>query len=525
MRSLHVIVTAVLLMLSCWSCLNHKDDQNSQLESVSVTFPDTSSLKGLSGQQLAYVYCQRCHLFPDPAHLTKAIWEEQVLPGMAQRLGVKTAKNPYVGMSYDEIQAVSRAGIFPFEEKITPEAWQKLTHYYLSQAPDSMAPQAIRKNVARTLPFFSVHEISLDNQSPLTTLVSLDTTHTRLRVGSARKSIKTLDEKLQIIDSMATHSPPVAMVEKDGIEYLLEIGIMNPSDQPEGKLVPLQGTQLAPALLDSLPRPVYLSVADLNQDGRQDYLVSGFGYRTGKLSWYEGSHAANMKEHVLVDQAGAIKTIIHDLNEDGLPDIIALMAQGDERVIIFYNQGKGAFTPKTVLRFPPEYGTSYFELADFNNDGKPDILCVQGDNADYSFALKNYHGIRIFENQGQDQFREVFFYPLYGATMTHAEDFDQDGDLDIATTAFFADFEHAPEQGFLYLENRSPEGYQFKGYTFAEARKGRWLVFDTGDIDKDGDKDMVLGSFVYSPTPTPKEIQQAWIKDGPEVLILENRLR
>jgi hypothetical protein len=108
--------------------------------------------------------------------------------------------------------------------------------------------------------------------------------------------------------------------------------------------------------------------------------------------------------------------------------------------------------------------------------------------------------------------------------MAKAEDFDQDGDLDIVATAFFADFERTPEEGFIYLENKAKEGYTFEAYTFPEAKNGRWLTFEIGDVDKDGDKDIILGSFGYSPAPTPKEILEEWAQHGPDALILKNQL-
>src|SRR5258707_10819375 len=39
------------------------------------------------GHQLAQGYCQTCHLFPDPALLDKATWENGALPEMAPWLG------------------------------------------------------------------------------------------------------------------------------------------------------------------------------------------------------------------------------------------------------------------------------------------------------------------------------------------------------------------------------------------------------------------------------------------------------
>jgi hypothetical protein len=154
-----------------------------------------------------------------------------------------------------------------------------------------------------------------------------------------------------------------------------------------------------------------------------------------------------------VPHPGAIKAYVNDYNHDGLPDIIALFAQGDESVFLFTNKGDATFDAKQVLRFPPSYGSSYFELDDFNKDGYPDIVYTCGDNADYSPVLKPYHGVYIFLNDGKNNFTQSFFYPLNGCYKAIAKDFDNDGDLDLATISFFADYKNHPEEGFVYLKN------------------------------------------------------------------------
>ena len=58
---------------------------------------------------------------------------------------------------------------------------------------------------------------------------------------------------------------------------------------------------------------------------------------------------------------------------DGAPDIVALFAQADERIVLFENDGKGHFSgsQRLLARFPPVYGSMYFSLHDFNGDGHP----------------------------------------------------------------------------------------------------------------------------------------------------------
>jgi len=98
-------------------------------------------------------------------------------------------------------------------------------------------------------------------------------------------------------------------------------------------------------------------------------------------------------------------------------------------------------------------------------------------------------------------------------------DFDLDGDLDLAAISFYPNY---AAENFVLLENTG--SLRFKAFTMEEATTGRWMVMDAGDLDGDGDADIVLGSFVMGPTtiPTPAKIRERWQDEGAAVLILEN---
>jgi hypothetical protein len=178
---------------------------------------------------------------------------------------------------------------------------------------------------------------------------------------------------------------------------------------------------------------------------------------------------------------------------DGAPDIVALFAQGNERIELLVNDGKGHFGSdvRTLLRFPPVYGSMYFSMYDFNGDGKLDIVYVNGDNFDYSRILKPYHGVRIFENDGSNNFRERYFFPVYGAARAEVVDFDRDGDLDLMVVSNFADSQKHPERGIMYLENLG--GYKFRPYAFSAAASNQWNLSATADLNKDGFPDVIVG--------------------------------
>jgi hypothetical protein len=134
----------------------------------------------------------------------------------------------------------------------------------------------------------------------------------------------------------------------------------------------------------------------------------------------------------------------------------------------------------------------YFSMHDFNGDGSLDIVYVNGDNFDYSRVLKPYHGVRILENDGNNQFRERFFFPVYGAARAEVADFDKDGDLDILVTSNFADFERHPERGITFLENAGR--YEFRPFVFTIASGHQWNLTATGDLNNDGWSDVIIGA-------------------------------
>jgi FG-GAP-like repeat len=237
------------------------------------------------------------------------------------------------------------------------------------------------------------------------------------------------------------------------------------------------------------------------------------------LAWYEKSG----KIHPLNAIPGALQTFVRDLNGDKLPDIIALMAQGNEGVFSFINQGKGEFLEKQVLQFPSIYGSSSIDLIDFDGDGDEDILYVNGDNGDYSRITKPYHGIRIFLNNGKNEFQEKYFFQMNGATKAIAKDFDNDGDLDIAAIAFFADFSQKPQNSFVVLENKGKLNFIPKSSDLTA--QGRWLTMEATDFDKDGDQDILLGSCVDVPLKAPQEIKTEWKKANSKLLFLENTIK
>ena len=517
MRNKHfflAIIPLSILALSGGLKMGEKDGNLFPKPKIETYHSDTTVL----GQQLALKYCQNCHLFPEPDLLDKKTWTTSVLTNMGLRLGIREAKqNPYADMDADDVALMKEAAVYPEIPLVSREEWLEIIKYYEKEAPSVLPSPKTDIQLTDQLPQFKAQFLTVTQKKlPRTTLLKYDKTASLLYIGDAQNDLFVVDSTGRLKNVFKTESAPVDIdFPTNKSPRLLTIGKLNPSDQKLGRLFSLDGNSRT--VINGLQRPVQFATSDFNKDGKEDIVVSHFGHNIGKLSWFESGDSS--KEHILRALPGTRNVEIMDFNNDKKPDIIALSGQAWEGVSIFYNQGKGKFKEKKVLQFPPVFGASYFECVDFNKDGFQDILLTNGDNWDYSAILKPYHGVHIYLNDGQDNFKEAWFYPMYGTSKAVARDFDNDGDLDIAAISFYNDLD-LPEQGFIYLENQG--GFHFKAHSTPEAASGKWLTMEVGDFDKDGDEDIVLGSYFQTIGEMTKLVFKG-IESFPQLLILSNQ--
>ena len=479
----------------------------------------------ISGETLAKAYCGSCHLFPEPNLLDKKTWNEQTLPRMRIRMGME----PQMIEQHPEAALLKATGLFPTQPLINEKDWKEIVAYYLQNAPDLPLPQGPRAPIEKGLSLFAVENPKFKMPVPSTTMVKISEREHKVYIGDAEtKSLGIFTFDGRPPASVVLSNIPVSLLETPKGLFVTMIGRFLPSDNPQGAVALLDrdDDHFKPPrfLLRDLPRPTHAEFADLNRDGKVDFVLSEFGNTVGRLSWFENLGNDQYREHVLLPRSGAIRTAIADFNGDGLLDIAALVAQEQETLYLLLQDEHGQFsTNRTVFSLPPIYGHTYFEMVDFNKDGLPDFLVTNGDNGEYPSPTKRYHGIRLYLNRGNLQFEEAFFYPLNGAFCAKARDFDEDGDLDIAAISFFPDYQKSPQESFVYLENKGQ--MTFTAHTFPQCLVGRWLVMDAGDLDGDGDIDIVLGSYINGPSEVPAALKRDWDRFSPSVLILRNKLR
>jgi len=496
------------------------------LNSFTTKVPKPKAASGDDGRTLYGSYCSICHMTPDPASLTKTVWRMHVLPVMASRMGIiYPGFDPLRGLSWEEKVIVNNNHIIPEKPYMSNEDWDKIVKYVLENAPDSIPLD--KKRLTRNSPLkqFVRENIPIENSGrpSLITGLEYDNNTKTLWIGDFYNNLYNWKYGKGITKTAKSLTPVVDFNFYKGATYLTQIGKLYPTELSIGTYSAYNDTSLS-TVLRLLHRPVHAEIEDLDGDGIPEIVMCNFGNKIGSLSLFKKDKSGQYQEQVLLNQPGSLKCYVKDMDGDGKKDIVAMFAQGDESVYIFYQKDHFKFKAKRVLRFPPDYGTTDMVLVDYNHDGLTDIVTVHGDNADFSPILKPYHGIRININQGNGVFKEKFFYPIYGVTKVVADDFDKDGDIDFAASAFFPDFSKLGEESFVYLENIDEKNFKFKPYTLKSDTPVKSLTLEKADIDGDGDMDIIAGNFAQSPGPVPKDMDQKLKSAKFGLIIFKNQL-
>lgn len=435
-------------------------------------------------------------MLPEPSLLDKENWQT-ALAMMAPRLGIFYHKDQAYPIYTDIDQS-----FYPSQPAMGASDWQKIIDYYTIAAPSALEARSI-KPAGKGLPFFSIiyPPGRFYRKGNTASFVKIDTSvkpHRILVNRSGSNTLFLLNDKLKVMDSLNADGPLVDIDFSKNEFVSCKIGTnLFGNNSSDGELtriqVDKQGNMKADArpIFKNLARPVQIQAVDINGDLKKDFLICEFGNINGALFWMENKGGDEYIRHDIRALAGATQAFIQDYNNDGRPDIWAQFSQGEEGIFLFTNQGNGVFAEKQVIRFPPSYGSSSFELNDFNKDGFPDILYTCGDRGDGVNQLKPYHGVYVFMNNGKNVFAERFFFPVNGCIKAMARDFDKDGDLDIAAIGFFTD-NRKPEEGFTFLQNKGD--LNFEAYSLPlEAKFYKATTMDIEDLDDDGKPDIILG--------------------------------
>lgn len=274
------------------------------------------------------------------------------------------------------------------------------------------------------------------------------------------------------------------------------VGSMQPTDDLIGAVVIClgdgRGSFTPRTVLRDVVRVSDVRPVDMDGDGDLDILFAAWGlYKTGRIGWLEQDDQGGYTLHTIYTRNGISHCPVIDLNDDGKPDFMALISQQHEEILAFINQGGGNFESQIVYKGPhPMFGLSNIGLVDLDQDGDLDALFTSGDALDTEPYSKPWHAVHWLENQGGSKFVHHEIERFSGAYSVVSGDLDGDRDLDLVVTSMMNRWTEPERQSIIWLENDGNQSFT----PHALSPSPTWLVVaDLGDLDRDGDLDIIAG--------------------------------
>jgi hypothetical protein len=444
--------------------------------------------------------CTQCHALPPPDSLPRKAWEPMVY--MMKGLALQGVGAPPGGSA--PIVDFDLQGVVGYYQSLapvslpSPEAWPAL-----GGDASRFGRRGFHAGAGASPLVANVAFLDLDGRGRPIVVAAEMASGLVLSAEPGRS-----DGRLDALGRVP-HPCHVAAVDLDvdgrADIVVADLGVLAPGDDQKGSVVWLRrqpdGSFRAVTLADRLPRVADVEASDVDLDGDVDLVVAAFGWR-----WIGGIYLLENRttdwsrpsfvRRELDPRTGAIHVPVADLNGDGRPDFVALIAQQHETVVAFLGDGKGGFRRETVdAAQHPGWGSSGLSLVDFDRDGDLDALVTNGDMLD-DFEVKPYHGLRWLENRGSFPWLAHAIAGLPGAERARAVDLDGDGDLDVVACSFVPPPENGPPPlpdpaSLVWLEQTGPG--VFSRHTLE--RGGRHVSLDAADYDGDGDVDLLTGRF------------------------------
>ncbi|MEX2171178.1 MAG: VCBS repeat-containing protein [Pirellulales bacterium] len=526
-RGIVAVVLTALALSSCGEPTSQRDTAGADKPKLAPLPADQSpSTTGLTVEQIRTLvgkWCGACHMPPDPGDLPRERW-----PYMIKWMGV------YLGHpnSDEDIKNLIYPTLVPTQPSITREELDAIEAYYVDAAPVEIAPAFPRdQSLPITTLFRPEHWPGYDR--PLTvSLVKIDAERRHLYLGPADPALVHLfsaDGKLLNKVNCSQNQAVEVRPTDEGFDLVLMGNLEIDVGQGTAHKISVTGMRIGPLraerIVEGFHRTSGAAWGDLDGDGNEDIVMAGFGdYADGALAWFAVKPGQESVRHDLRVGSGTLDAVIDDVDHDGDLDILSIVAQGHQEMWWFENDGKGNFQPHLLWKERPGMGYNAFQWIDFDGDGDKDIIAVAGNNMEMADPpLKSMHGVYVYVQTAPMQFTKTHFLRMDGATKALAGDYDGDGDLDIAAISAYPDWRADSPVVFVLFTNEG-EG-QFTPSTIPAAFSGQPITMDAGDLDSDGDLDIVLGGAKWAPLlPEPlltKASEQ--IRTAPAVVLLRNQ--
>ena len=471
------------------------------------------------GKALAQQHCVRCHLLPHANDLPKDRWG-QVMDWMSYYVGLGDKEEP--------IPRIVVPAFIPPVPLMTTDEFASIQAYFEFFAEPEIEPAYVEGHgpMVNTRFVPSTHSYFPDSRMVSAVLIDEENGHLYSSEGNEKQVVE-FNPRGEVVARIDCRGGMASRLAKEGGEVIVTL-----AGGLGGLGTPGAITTFEPGInatnkfiLEGWSRLAHSARADLDGDGYRDWVLSGFGsFDDGSLSIFWGTAEGTLgKQTVLYSKNGTLNTVLVDMDKDGRMDILSLTAQGYHELAGFQNLGNRQFRRHHLMKNRPGFGANGFEMEDLNGDGRAELIIFCGNNLELSNPpVRPYHGIYIYEEIGLAQYKEVSFTHFPGAVAIEIADFNGDEMPDMAAVSLFPDWRQARPLSLLIMEGQGDFKYELS--TVAMTRGAQWTSMDSGDIDQDGDIDLILGGANIAPAMDAEK--EAHIRLGlsqqKSLLLLEN---
>ena len=251
--------------------------------------------------------------------------------------------------------------------------------------------------------------------------------------------------------------------------------------------------------ISSLNNATAMHAADLDGDNDIDIILANFS--DDKVTWHRNDYNGFLyfdsdEEEIITTTANAPTSVFaKDLDGDGDNDILVASNYDDTLAWYENTDGNGNFGPEQVISNIAD-GPRHVESADIDGDGDMDVLLASTNDNSIRW-YRNTDGLGTFElAQTITTFVDYIYKASFG-------DIDGDGDLDVLSAS-------ANDSKLAWYENTDGLGtYGAQQVISTSLEFVKEVV--TGDLDNDGDQDVIASSGSYGGTFQTREI--AWFEN------------